>query len=120
VAFSDFKVNNQKLSSFNSDFITTSDPRTLSSTVFSTYDASTYLPLVSEFHFKAPDNLLNAPWTILPKNSDQMMSEARKFEKTTLLTDWVDRSTDEKNKLVKHWIEEDTVTLRQLRNRIFR
>ncbi len=120
VAFSNFKVNNQKLSSLSSDLITTSDPRTLLSTVFASYDASTYLPLVSEFHFKAPDNLLNAPWTKLPNNSEEMIKEARKFQKSTLLTDWHDKSTEEKNKLVKHWIEEDTVTQRQLRNRIFR
>ncbi len=73
-----------------------------------------------EFRFRSPKNLMHAPWTALPVDSDQKITEAKKLDKETLLTNWVNKSEDEKKEAVKFWIEEDTSTIKQLATRVYR
>ena len=69
---------------------------------------------ITEFHFNAPDSYFeNVPWVKEPGNKDELLAHAKKYNKETLLLEWTQKSKQEKKKSVKHWIEQDTQSIKQ-------
>ena len=101
-----------------SDFI--AGGQNISSGLISIKNGDEFVGQDVEFRVRSPKDLLNAPWTDLPPDAEQKIEQAKALDKETLLTNWVNKSSDEKKKAVKFWIEEDTGTLKQIATRVFR